>query len=241
MRLLVTRPDAEGAALAATLAARGHDALRDPLLTIRIDPQAMPPLDGVAGLLFTSANGARAFAALSARRDLPVHAVGAATAAAARAAGFATVTSADGDVATLAAAVAARCRPEDGPLLHAAGSVRAGDLAGRLAALGFAVRVAALYAADPAPRLSAAARQALETRALDGVLLFSPRTSAHFAVLATAETLADHLDSVTLYALSQAVAQAADALPWKRHRIAPIPETAALLDLVDADARKETP
>ena len=49
MRLLVTRPETEGAALEAALAARGHTALRDPLLAIRIDPHASPSLDGVAG------------------------------------------------------------------------------------------------------------------------------------------------------------------------------------------------
>ena len=83
-----------------------------------------PLLDGAAGLLFTSANGVRAFAAASPRRDLPALAVGDATAAAARAAGFADVASAGGNVADLALLVRRRLEPEAGALVHSRGAAR---------------------------------------------------------------------------------------------------------------------
>ncbi|MEK9723834.1 MAG: uroporphyrinogen-III synthase, partial [Rhodospirillaceae bacterium] len=88
MHLLLTRPRSDSEALAATLAARGVATTVAPLLDIAI-PDG-PPLDltGVQGLLMTSANGVRAFAAREARRDLLVFAVGEATGAEARAAGF---------------------------------------------------------------------------------------------------------------------------------------------------------
>ena len=74
MRVLVTRPEEDAAALVAALKARGHEALVEPMLTVAPAPGVTPPLDldGVQALLFTSANGARAFARLSERRDLPV-------------------------------------------------------------------------------------------------------------------------------------------------------------------------
>src|SRR5204863_98418 len=80
----------------------GHDAVVLPLLAVRVMPDISVDLHGVAALAFTSANGVRAFADASGERSLKVFAVGAATALAARQAGFKSVLSADGDVEALA-------------------------------------------------------------------------------------------------------------------------------------------
>ncbi len=236
MRLLVTRPLDESQALAERLEARGHQAAIEPLLTIAPDLFAPLSLEGVQALLFTSANGVRAFALRSPRRDLPVYAVGPATAAAAREIGCATVESAGGDVRALAALVVTRLDPARGALLHVAGRVVAGDLAGPLAARGFVVGRAALYAAEPATRLSAAAHDALADGVLDGVLLFSPRSAATFAAVTAAPELRAALSRLTLFALSPAVAEAVADLGWRRVAIAATPDEDALLALVDAAA-----
>src|SRR3546814_8137965 len=97
MRLLITRPEAEAASLRARLAEHGIAADCAPLLEIRIRRDTVLSLDGVSGLLFTSANGVRAFAANAARRDLAVWAVGEASAQAARAAGFSDLHNAGGE------------------------------------------------------------------------------------------------------------------------------------------------
>ena len=72
-----------------------HESVVESLMTIRLRPEAThasgPFLDGVQAVLFTSANGVRAFAAATTRRGFRAFAVGDATAAAARAAGFADV------------------------------------------------------------------------------------------------------------------------------------------------------
>lgn len=238
MRLLVTRPADESQALAERLQARGHEASIEPLLTITPDLFAPLSLDGVQALLFTSANGVRAFALRSPRRDLPVYAVGPATAAAAREIGCVTVESAGGDVGALAALAATRLDPEKGPVLHVAGQVVAGDLAGLLAARGLDVRRAALYAAEPSVRLSAATRDALVGGRLDGVLLFSPRSASTFAAVTAAPELRAALSRLTLFALSPAVAAAAD-LGWRRVAVAATPDEDALLALVDAPAGAE--
>jgi uroporphyrinogen-III synthase len=235
MRLLVTRPLDDAQALADRLEAGGHEALVEPLLTIAPDLAAPLPLDGARALLFTSANGVRAFALRSPRRDLPVFAVGAATAAAARAVGFAAVEEAGGDVDALAGLVAARLAPGDAPLVHVAGKVVAGDLAGRLEQRGFAVRRATLYDAVPAPRLSVAARAAVEGATLDGVLLFSPRTAAILVSLLDDPALRAAAGRLTLFALSQAVADAAAPLPWRRVLVAARPDEEALLALVERE------
>ena len=76
MRALITRPQEDAADLAAALHARGIEPLVEPLLQIKPVPGASIDLDQVQALLFTSANGVRAFAALSDRRDLPAFTVG---------------------------------------------------------------------------------------------------------------------------------------------------------------------
>ena len=93
-RVLVTRPSADAIPLAGELQRRGFDVLLQPLL--RIETPDGPPLDlaGVQALLFTSANGVRAFARRSDVRTLAVYAVGDATAATAKAEGFQSVASA---------------------------------------------------------------------------------------------------------------------------------------------------
>src|SRR5579885_1709266 len=128
MRVLITRPREEAEALAAELVARGFECLVEPLLDIRPAATAAMPLDGVQALLFTSANGVRAYAAREGRRDLPVFAVGDRTAEVARGLGFAKIESAQGALPELAELVRTRLDPAKGALLHAAGATVKGDL-----------------------------------------------------------------------------------------------------------------
>ncbi|MBI1207960.1 MAG: uroporphyrinogen-III synthase [Azospirillum sp.] len=194
----------------------------------------LPDLVGTQALLFTSANGVRALARLSDRRDLPAFAVGSATAAAAAAAGFGPVARADGDIAALAALVAARCDPAAGRLCHVAGSVVAGDLAGRLGADGFAVERAVLYDARPATSLSDTTVAALREGALDGVLFYSPRSAASFVRLLGDAGLLRAVAAVTALCLSPAVAQAVLPAPWRAALTAARPDQEALFALLDS-------
>lgn len=237
MRVLVTRPAAAAAALAARLAARGHEATIEPLLTIIGDPDASdrlaPALEGAQAVLVTSANGVDALAAATPRRDIRIFAVGDASAAAARAAGFSAVESASGDVASLAALVAARLKPDDGPLVHGSGHDVAGDLAGTLAGAGFVVRPVALYRAEVATELSPAVIALMRSGGIDAVLFFSPRTAGTFVRLAAATGLQAPCAGMAAVALSPAVAAALGALTWQRLVVADEPTETALLEALD--------
>ncbi len=79
MRVMLTRPRADSERLAEELRARGNDVVMEPMLHI-VPKGSLPPLEGVAALIVTSANGIRALAAASDRRDLTVYSVGDATA-----------------------------------------------------------------------------------------------------------------------------------------------------------------
>lgn len=237
-RLLVTRPLEDAEALVRRLGALGFACAVEPMLSMVWLDGPAPALDDVQALLFTSANGVRGYVRRTDRRDRPVYAVGDATAAAARNAGFASVESASGDVYALAALVRARLDPSGGALLHVAGSKVAGDLAGMLGEAGFTLRRAVLYDAVPASRLSDGTATIFRTSDLCGVLFFSPRTARSFVKLLAEAGLADRCRTVDAFCLSPAVAEAARAYgdqgvtPWRRVRVAPRPEQDALLGLL---------
>src|SRR5688500_2249118 len=233
MRILITRPIEDAKPLADALAERGIEVLIEPLLEIRHLEDAEIDLTGVQALLFTSANGVRAFAALSPRRDLRVFTVGDGSADAARQAGFPNVESAKGDVEALAALVVDRLKVEDGVLFHAAGTVTAGDLKTRLEGLGYQVRRAQLYEAKIATALSTETRANLTLGGIDAVLLFSPRTAATSAELWQAAG-SSSLARIHALCLSAAVAREIGNLGWAGVEIADRPDLPSMLALVDA-------
>jgi len=236
VRVLVTRPQPAAAALAGRLATLGHEALVAPLLSIvpEIDAgeRLAQALVDAQAVLFTSVNGVEAFAAASGRRDLLVYAVGDATARAARAAGFAEVESACGDVASLVALVRARATPGAGALIHARGSDVAGDLAGDLAVAGFTLRRAALYRAMPVETLESTVIAAFHQGRIDAALFFSPRTAAAFVRLARAAGIGGDCAAVVAVALSPAVAAELGTLAWQRKLTAAEPTETAILDML---------
>ncbi|MBI3710692.1 MAG: uroporphyrinogen-III synthase, partial [Proteobacteria bacterium] len=241
MRILITRPGEDAAPLAAMLRAKGHVVVVAPLLDIQPLRDATISLDGIQAILLTSANGARALAKADPRRDLPVLAVGEATAAAARAAGFTAVDNAGGDVSDLAALAKTRFDPNKGALLHAAGSVIAGDLGGALAAGGFELRRVVIYRAEPATVLPAAAAAALRDGSLDAALFFSPRTAATFVRLVREAGLEAACRRVVALGLSPAVIEAANGIGWAATMAAASPKEAALVDALDRLAQHGAP
>jgi len=238
MKAIITRPRDDAAALVSALAERGIEALLAPMLTILPAAQARQHLaerlTGAQAVLFTSANGVRAFAAASLQRELPVLAVGDASAAAARIAGFRSVASADGDIEDLVELVAAHLSPQGGALVHAAGTTVAGDLAGKLVARGFTVHRATIYEAVPAAALDPDTAAAMRRGEAALALFFSPRTATTFVRLAAAAGVEDACRAMAAVALSPAVAAALAALSWRTVRVAARPGQGDLLAALDA-------
>jgi uroporphyrinogen-III synthase len=236
LRVLITRPRARAEALARRLEAAGDRVLIEPLLTIEPVAGAVPDLGGVQAIVLTSAHGVAAVTA-SARR-LRLFAVGAATAAAARQAGCEAVMSAEGAGAELAHLIARHCRPEDGALLHLSGAEIRPEPAAALRAAGFTVRREVVYRAVPAPALSPPTLAALRRRALDAVLLLSPRTARIAVDLVRAHGLEESLGTVAAVCLSAAVAQPCRAISWSAIHLAARPTVAALLEVLEAVRRR---
>jgi uroporphyrinogen-III synthase len=236
MHVLITRPREQALELAEQLAARGDTALIEPLLTIEPVAEIEPQLDGVQALVLTSANAAPALGAWAGQ--LPVFAVGGATAGAAMRAGCATVIAAAGGGADLARLIEERCRPEDGALLHLSGAEVRPELGEELAAAGFALRRQAVYEARSARALSPAAVAAIGRREIEAVLLFSPRTARIFVELIARHELQDHLAAAAAICLSAAVAQPCRALVWRAIYLAARPTPEALLEALEAARRR---
>jgi uroporphyrinogen-III synthase len=234
LRLLVTRPADEAERTAAVLRARGHDVVLAPLLRIETIEDADFGHGPWAAVLLTSVNAVRALA--SHRRNelisLPLFAVGPRTAEAARAAGFSTIISAEGNAADLARVTAGWLGGGRGPLLYLAGSDRAHDLAGDLAERNIRVETVVVYRALAATRLPTLTRQALQTRSLDGILHYSRRSSAIFLDCAVADGLSQQVRALTHYCLSPRAAEPLSAVGAWDIRIASHPEENALVELI---------
>jgi uroporphyrinogen-III synthase len=232
MRVLVTRPDPDGERTAERLRARGCDVILSPLL--RVEPVAADLGDGWDALALTSSNAVRAIAghpALASLRTIPVYAVGARSADAARAQGFAQVVSADGNAGDLARAMTAQ-RRRPARVLYLAGEDRTGDLAGALAGVGIEVETRVVYRAVAVPQFAVDVGAALRAGTLDGVLHFSRRTAAIYVACAGDAGLSDAALAPVQYCLSPQVAEPLAAAGARAIRIAEQPTEAALIAVV---------
>lgn len=210
---LVLRPQPEADATAARADALGVAVTVAPLFTTVALPWQAPSATGYDALMLTSANTLRLGGPdLAAFRHLPVFAVGEATAAAARAAGFDRVRAGDADAVLLLAHMAK------------AGVGRALHLGGReyRDASHPAIHIdrVPVYAADPVAELAKEARRALSGGAI--ALLHSPRAATLFASF-----VADRA-AIRIAAISEAAALAAGP-GWAAVAIAERPDDHTLL------------
>lgn len=237
IRLLLTRPARDAAALAFRIAKAGHQTLIEPLLTITpYQPLPLPPAADIQALLATSANSMRILhddKALPALRLRPLLAIGSATAQAAQEAGFIDIHAAAGDITALAALARRCCRRDGGLLVHVAGDVIAGDLRAELAADGFAIERYILYRALARTSLSMVTQIALRNAMIEGVLLYSPRSAAIFTDLVARADLQQSARRPAYYCLSPAVAKIVTQNFGKvQCHIAATPSEASLLELI---------
>ena len=161
---------------------------------------------------------------------LPLLAVGNATAARARRAGFRTVHSADGDALALAALASRVLDRACGPVLLATGRGLGTDLARDLRRRGFAVQRRAVYAAMPVREFPPAAAEAVSS-GLHAALFFSTDTARAFARLLP-PALHLHLTRTHAAAIGPGVAEAVRHLPWRALHVAVRPTQDEVLALL---------
>lgn len=224
--MLVTRPQPEAARTAARLIALGHEVMVAPLLTTTAREWQLPD-ELPQAVAFTSATAVRlAGAQLASLRQLPVFAVGAATAAAIREAGFRKFVAEPPMLGAVAAAGTAAALFGQ---VSASRFVRVLYLAGRdrsVRELPSEIELREVYTADLVTGLPGPALTALRTGAIDVTLLYSVRTAAHFSGLVDTNRL--DRSSLHVAALSPAVLAAAGP-GWASMTVSPEPAETALL------------
>ena len=235
MRLLVTRPEAEGERTAARLRARGHEVWLAPLM--RIEP-AMDLAFGPgpwAGVAFTSANAVRAVSShprLAELTPLPAYTVGGRTREAASAAGFGRARSAEGDVEDLVRLLNAEA--DSGlPYLYFGGAERAGDLAAALLPTGRSVETVISYRARLVSDFDADVRDAIAAGRIEAVLHYSARTAAAFIAAAEATGFLEFARHANHFCLSTQIGAALAAAGAHSVSIAAAPNEGALIELIE--------
>ena len=233
MQALVTRPVEDAQATAELLRQRGFDVLIEPLMQVVQTPEHLPSLEGVQAFLATSANGVRALAQATDRRDIGVWAVGDASARAATELGFTSVHSANGDVDSLTWLVMSKLSPQNGKLLHVAGTEVAGDLGGALAHASYQVERVMLYHTTHATHFAPATVAALAAGSINAALFYSPRTAQLFTKILTQTGIPANLSRSWAFALSPAVAAKLAPLPWAGIQVALEPTQTQLMAALD--------
>lgn len=214
-QVIVLRPEPGASATVDRARQRGLDARAIPLFEIHPITWDPPEVGGFDGILLTSANAIRHGGdGLLTLRGLPVYAVGAATAEAARDAGFDVASVGDKGVERLLGSIDAELR-----LLHLAGSHRT-----EVANARQAIETKAVYDSRPIEGADLAdCRDCV-------VLIHSPRAGARFAELSESTPL----DKPTI-AIAANAPDAADAVGkgWKTIEAAGEPGDDALLALAE--------
>jgi len=235
MRLLVTRPMPDATKQAEKLKALGHEVLVAPMLEVRFLDTALPALAAMQALIATSRNALRALEAggkLADARNLPLFAVGGATAGLARKLGFSDVYEGPGRAEALPLLIASHCAPGGGALMHLAGERLAYDVKGALEKQGFEVTQRVLYRTRAADSFGGDAHDALISGALDGVILMSPATAQSYVKLVEAQGLRQAAEKLAHFCLSQNVAAALATLDGERLVIDGSPSEGDLLALL---------
>jgi uroporphyrinogen-III synthase len=204
----------------------GFDAIVEPLLAVRPLADVRLDLARVGAIAFTSVNAVAVFTRLTSDRRLRVFAVGDATADAARAAGFASVTSAGGDADALAATISSHRDEFAGAVLYPAPAETSQDLAGALRATRLEVRQVALYETLANPPSKALLERLGD---LDGVVVHSARAAGLLSDVLKAHPA----PRLVAFCLSPQVAAPLAGL-GAQVRTSAAPAEAALLSLVGA-------
>lgn len=231
MTALIVRTEPGAGDFVRRLARDGIPAIACPVLKIHPLDTAFAVPGTAQAVAFTSVNAVRFYARRGAPTDLPAFAVGAATARAAEAASFSIVHDAGSDVHGLAALIRERCHPAGGALIYPAARDVAGDLAQSLEIAGFEVLQSALYEARGAKELPEPAIDALHTRTVTSLALFSVRNGLEFARLICAAGREDAIAGFSVCCVSDPVAAA-----FGNERCLPAARRTVVAASPDADA-----
>lgn len=230
--ILITRPEADAAETADSVAALGFDPIIAPVMAIETNIVTLPESSAVQGLIFSSANGVRAFETLNTDSGYfrkPVFAVGDHTADMARQAGFTDVRSAAGTMKDLVALIRRQMVPPS-KLLH----LRGRDVRDNPAILlphseGWSVDGITIYQADPVHAPAPGAVEALEDGQVLAVLFYSARSAQAFTGLYSGFDFT----GVQALCLANSVVESLDRSQWGDILVSARPDQSGMMALLE--------
>ena len=246
MAVLLTRPAPVNAASAARLRAAGFDVLPAPLM--RFEAIACPDDadHGTDATIVTSAAALRAIADHPMRARLatrPLFAVGEATAAAAREAGFTKIAIASGDAASLCELILETMRKrrlkKSTSFLYLAGANLSCDLAEVLAPHGLRVTTQTVYRMAALPTFPEAALAAFAANGIEAVLHYSRRSAATFVEAARLAGVEIAALALPQCCISKAVADVLHEAGAQRIAVARTPDEPAMLEALTRTLRPD--
>lgn len=228
--ILITRP-AETVEIDPAITAMGFRPVLAPALQIEDLSVILPDSSAAQGLIFSSANGVRAFERL--RPDpgffrKPVFAVGDHTASVAMAVGFTDVRSAAGTMKDLVALIRRQMVPPS-KLLHLRGRDGRDNPAILLPqSEGWSVDGITLYNAEPVQAPALEAVEALESGQVDAVMFYSARSAASFMTLYKRF----NFRGIQALCLADSVVESLDRSQWAEIIVSARPDQSGMLALL---------
>tara|TARA_R110000868_G_scaffold4491_5_gene28225 strand:- start:553 stop:1284 length:732 start_codon:yes stop_codon:yes gene_type:complete len=239
-QMLITRPEPDAQSSLARLQALDIEGVAVPLMERVTLDVSLPPADGFAAVVLTSANAVRTLVDRGVVGDyahLPVLAVGDRTARDAEQAGFVRVSSAAGAFGDLVNAIS--LSGLKGPLFYPTGKHQSADLAKALAPMGVMVATAKVYDMVAIETLPTGVLAALGDGGIGAVLVYSRRTAEIFAQLAQILDRAQR-QNLGMLCMSEAVAEPLLEAHFNRIGLADRPDEEAMMALALGFARAQT-
>lgn len=239
-KMLITRPEPDAQSSLARLQALDIEGVAVPLMERVTLDVSLPPADGFAAVVLTSANAVRTLVDRGVVGDyahLPVLAVGDRTARDAEQAGFVRVSSAAGAFGDLVNAIS--LSGLKGPLFYPTGKHQSADLAKALAPMGVMVATAKVYDMVAIETLPTGVLAALGDGGIGAVLVYSRRTAEIFAQLAQSLDRAQR-QNLGMLCMSEAVAEPLLEAHFNRIGLADRPDEEAMMALALGFARAQT-
>lgn len=216
LTVLITRGLDQARPLAQAFQKKGWQVIINPLLTFKntdFNPNICLPF----AWILTSQQAVPALCQLDPHKQRGVFAVGARTQQACLDAGFQAVDT-GGDAQSLLAYIQNHMAKKNGRLIHLAGAHVRVDIARALTTKGYQCESIIVYEALAKPTLGKNLKDALQNKSLTHALFYSPRTAQIFAELMKENTSLS-VEDVCVLALSEAILEPLNHLPWKARTV----------------------
>ncbi len=232
-RIVITRPQQDSDELAEAIIKAGFDILIEPLLTIEELDFSITDIQNDTPLIFTSANGVRAFCRLYRGRENKVYTVGPQTAEEAGLQGFTDIDCGAGTASDIVKLVLLQKDTlEKIPYYFRAAEISY-DIAAKLAENGVNIAEIIVYKTEYAENMSISLLKSLDSKEISGILFFSRKAAQVFADLIEQYGRWPRLKTVSALCLSQGVADVISAIPFQQRLVASQPDRYGMIELLE--------